>query len=49
MAVCVIDDFILLILNNQIISDLLGVGGGGFLEGVTSLFLVSFLLRILAN
>ena len=46
MAVCVIDDFILLILNNQIISDLLG---GGFLEVVTSLFLVSFLLPILAN
>ena len=29
MAICVIDDFILLILNNQIISDLFG-GEGGF-------------------
>ena len=47
MPICVIDDLILLILNNQIISDLSGVFF--FLEGVTSLFLVSFLLPILAN
>ena len=47
MAICVVDDFVLLILNNQIISDLFGVFF--FLECVTSLFLLSFLLPIVAN
>ena len=46
MAICVIDDFVLLILNNQIISDLFGVF---FHEGVTTLFLLPFLIPILAN
>ena len=45
MAIYVTDDSVLLTLSNQITSDLFGVFF--FLEGVTSLLLLSFLLQFL--